>query len=80
MYNYNWDAYAKKEKKKLGAGNQGHLRCSVYMLITPLKKRNFKTQRKIAKRTNKLLINYIILRMDVFNTTIYSFREWLNIQ
>jgi hypothetical protein len=63
----------------LGAGNQGHLRCSVYKLITPLKKRkkktNFKMQRKIAKGKSKLLINYIILRMDVFNTTIYSFRE-----
>lgn len=49
MYNYNWDAYAKKEKKKLGAGNQGHLRCSVYMLITPLKK-----EKQILKCKEKL--------------------------
>ena len=50
MYNYNWDAYAKKEKKtKLGAGNQGHLRCSVYMLITPLKK-----EKEILKCKEKL--------------------------
>jgi len=32
----------KKKKTKLGAGNQGHLRCSVYMLITPLKKKKNK--------------------------------------
>jgi len=38
-----------KKKKKLGAGNQGHLRCSVYMLITPLKK-----EKQILKCKEKL--------------------------
>jgi hypothetical protein len=38
-----------KKKKKLGAGNQGHLRCSVYMLITPLKKEILKCKEKLQK-------------------------------
>ena len=37
------------KKKKLGAGNQGHLRCSVYMLITPLKKEILKCKEKLQK-------------------------------
>jgi len=39
----------KKKKSKLGAGNQGHLRCSVYMLITPLKKEILKRKEKLQK-------------------------------
>lgn len=49
----------KKKKTKLGAGNQGHLRCSVYMLITPLKKEKQILKCKENCKKNKQIVNQL---------------------